>query len=120
MLFEEAIEVLHEFVTKKCCNCADLGGRKDAEQVPREGQTDFDLKLRHRFLVFGNEGSLKRSHLNSECSSKYAEPKLHVSMADQNEVVRKRGRTLKQRGKGTAARRRSQGPDLRDDLVLDR
>lgn len=120
MLFEEAIEVLHEFVAKERRNRADLGGREDAEQVSREGQPDLDLKLHHGLLVFGNESSFQRSHFNSEFSSKRAEPKLHVSVAGQNEVVRKLRRALKQRREGTAARRRSQGADLRDDFVLDR
>ncbi len=103
MLFEESIEVLHPAVTEERGHGADLGRWEDAEQVLREGQPDFDLKLRHRLAIFGKERPLERSHFYPEFSRKRDEPQSWVSVRSQDEVMCKPLRILKQCGIEVAA-----------------
>lgn len=88
VLFEESIEILNDVVAKVRRNRADFCGREDAEQVLREVESYFYLKLHHRPLVIGDEEPLECSHLNSEFFRDDPEPQLHIAMSGKNEMAR--------------------------------
>lgn len=119
VLLEESVEILYQVVAKKRCNCADLAGRKNAEQPLRMSEPCLYLALDHRYPVFVKEGSFECSYLCAEFSSNGCKAQLHIAVRIEDEMMRSARGAFKKRGIEAIFGRRSHCPNLSNDFNLD-